>query len=251
MPDINSDALFQLIQSLEKAEKPHFKLYFKRSSTKEDLKVVQLFDALEKMQDYHEKLILTRLNNISKPQLANLKTHLYKQVLASLRLLKSADSIDLQLNEQLDYARILYNKALFLQSLNILERAREIAIAANKFNFMTQVLSLEKKTETLHITRSMPGKTMQITADAIKVSEHVTQVSALSNLALYLYTTYIKNGHARNEQDETDVKMFFKENLPPNAFRLNGLYDRLYLYQSDTWYAFIRQDFLMYYRYSV
>jgi hypothetical protein len=131
MPDINSDALFQLIQSLEKAEKRHFKLYIKRSSTKEDLKVVQLFDALEKMQDYHEKLILTRLNNISKPQLANLKTHLYKQVLASLRLLKNADSIDLQLNEQLDYARILYNKALFLQSLKILERAREIAIAAN------------------------------------------------------------------------------------------------------------------------
>lgn len=250
MPNRNSDALFLLIQSLEKSEKRHFKLYIKRSSTKEDLKVVQLFDALEKMQDYDEKLLLKRLNNISKPQLANLKTHLYKQVLASLRLLKSADSIDLQLNEQLDYARILYNKGLFLQSLKILERAREIAIAANKFNFMTQVLSLEKKIETLHITRSMPGKTMQITAEAIKVSEHVTQVSALSNLALHLYTWYIKNGHARNEQDETDVKMFFKENLPPNAFRLNGFYERLYLYQSYTWYAFIRQDFLMYYRYS-
>ncbi|MDE3125595.1 MAG: hypothetical protein KGK14_08785 [Bacteroidota bacterium] len=250
MPNRNSDPLFLLIQSLQKSEKRHFKLYIKRSSNKEDLKIVQLFDALEKMPDYDEKNLLKRLSNINKPQLANLKTHLYKQVLASLRLLKSTDSIDLQLNEQLDYARILYNKGLFLQSLKILERAKEMAKTANKFNFMTQVLSLEKKIETLHITRSMPGKTMQITAESIKVSEHVTQVSALSNLALHLYTWYIKNGHARNVQDETDVKLFFKENLPENAYMLTGFYERLYLYQSYTWYAFIRQDFLMYYRYS-
>ena len=196
MPNRNSDPLFLLIQSLQKSEKRHFKLYIKRSSNKEDLKIVQLFDALEKMQDYDEKNLLKRLNNINKPQLANLKTHLYKQVLASLRLLKSTDSIDLQLNEQLDYARILYNKGLFLQSLKILERVKEMAKTANKFNFMTQVLSLEKKIETLHITRSMPGKTMQITAESVKVSGHVTQVSALSNLALHLYTWYIKNGHA-------------------------------------------------------
>ena len=31
---------------------------------------------------------------------------------------------------------------------------------------------------------------------------------------------------------------------------INGFYEKLYLYQSYCWYAFIRQDFLMYYRYS-
>jgi len=31
---------------------------------------------------------------------------------------------------------------------------------------------------------------------------------------------------------------------------VNGFYEKLYLYQSFCWYAFIRQDFLMYYRYS-
>ena len=74
----------------EKAEKRHFKLYIKRSSAKEDLKIVQLFDALDKLPEYDEKLLLKRLPGIEKPQLSNLKTHLYKQVLASLRLLKSS-----------------------------------------------------------------------------------------------------------------------------------------------------------------
>ena len=48
-----SDILFQLIHSLEKAEKRHFKLYIKRSSAKEDLKVIQLFDVLDKMEYYY------------------------------------------------------------------------------------------------------------------------------------------------------------------------------------------------------
>lgn len=110
MPNRSTDILFQLIKSLEKAEKRHFKLYIKRSSGKEELKIVRLFDAMDKLKDYDEKLLLKKLTGVTKPQLANLKTHLYKQILASLRLLKSADSLDLQLNEQFDYAHILYKK---------------------------------------------------------------------------------------------------------------------------------------------
>ena len=61
-----SDTLFQLIQSLEKAEKRHFKLYIKRSSSKEDLKIIKLFDAMDKLNDYDEKLLLKKLPGIEK-----------------------------------------------------------------------------------------------------------------------------------------------------------------------------------------
>ena len=117
MANRNIDILFQLIHSLEKAEKRNFKLYIKRNSARDDLKIVRLFDALDKLEDYDEKILLKKLKDIEKPQLANLKTHLYKELLASLRDMKSADSIELQLNELLDNARILYNKGLFIQSL--------------------------------------------------------------------------------------------------------------------------------------
>ena len=64
-----TDTLFQLIHSLEKSEKRHFKLYIKRSSAKEDLKIIQLFDALDKLKEYDEKLLLKKLPAIQKPQL--------------------------------------------------------------------------------------------------------------------------------------------------------------------------------------
>ncbi len=245
-----SDTLFQLIHSLEKSEKRHFKLYIKRSSTKEDLKIVQLFDALDKLADYDEKSLLKKLPGIEKPQLSNLKTHLYKQILASLRLLKSSESIDLQLNETFDYAHILYKKGLFQQSLRLLERAKETAKANQKFNFLVQVLALEKRIETLHITHSMQMRAEQLSAESRQIIDRIDMVARLSNLALLVYSWYIQNGHARNEKDEERIKQYLQEQLPANAWKQTGFYERLYLYQSYNWYAFIRQDFLMYYRYS-
>ena len=68
------DPLFQLIKSLEKAEKRHFKLYIKINSAKEDLKVIQLFDAVAALPEYDERLLLKKLTSIEKPQLANFFT---------------------------------------------------------------------------------------------------------------------------------------------------------------------------------
>src|SRR5687768_1430848 len=173
MANLFHDALFQLVHSLEKSEKRHFKLYIKRSSSKEDLKIIRLFDALDKLSEYDEKLLLKNLGDFTKSQLSNLKPHLYKQLLASLRLLKTTENIDLKLSEHLDNARLLYNKGLKIQSLNILEKAKELAKANQKMNFLVQVVSLEKKIETLHITRSSLEKTQQLAEEALDVSGHI------------------------------------------------------------------------------
>jgi len=165
-------------------------------------------------------------------------------------LLKSAESIDLQLNEMFDYAHILYKKGLFQQSLRLLDRAKETAKANQKFNFLVQVLSLEKRIETLHITHSMQMRAQQLAAESSEVLSRINMVARLSNLAILVYSWYIQNGHARNEKDEDRIREYLEEQLPADAWKQTGFYERLYLYQSYNWYAFIRQDFLMYYRYS-
>ena len=154
------------------------------------------------------------------------------------------------MHEQLDYARILYNKGLYLQSLKILERAKDLAKNYHQESFLIQIISLEKKIETLHITRSGEGAADKLTAEADEVNKQRIEITALSNLALQLYQWYVKHGHARNAKDEKGVKHFFKQNMLIGANNVTGFYQRMYLYQSYCWYAFIRQDFLMYYRYS-
>jgi hypothetical protein len=250
MPNRSADALYQLIHSLQKGEKRNFKLYSKRNSSNEDLKTLQLFDALDKMQEYDETVLLKKIPSIKKQQLSNLKAHLYKQILSSLRLLKNDDSIDIQLHEQLDHAKLLYNKGLYWQSLKILDKAKEQARFYHQDSFLIQIISLEKKIETLYITRSMQNRAEQLTAEADEVNERRQLITQLSNLTLQLYSWYIKNGHARNVADESSIKSFFKQSIPAKAYVQTGFYERLYLFQSFCWYAFIRQDFLMYYRYT-
>ncbi len=250
MPNNFTDTLFQLVRSLEKSEKRHFKLYIKRSSGNEDLKVVELFDALDKLQSYDEAVLLQKLKSIKKPQLANIKVHLYKQLLASLRLLKSTDSIDLQLNEQFDFAHILYKKGLFYQSLKILDKAKETAKANHKVNFLLSAITLEKRIETLHINRAMQSRAEQLATELNEVNNRIATLAKLSNLVMLLYGWFIENGHARNKDDENKIDAYLHAQLPSNAWEQTGFYERMYLYQSMTWYAYIKLDFLMYYRYS-
>ncbi len=250
MPNRSTDALFQLVQSLEKSEKRSFRLYVTRNTASEDLKVLQLFDALDKMSDYDEELLLKRNPGIKKVQLSNIKASLYKQLLASLRLLKGQDNVSIQLHEQLDYSQILYSKGLYHQSLRLLDKVKETARAHHQVSLLPQVLFLEKKIEALHITRSMQDRADVLAGEAEQAIQRLVLITKLSNLSLKLYSWYIKNGHARNEEDTVVVKQFFDEQLSFGIEHAHGFYEKLYLYQSYCWYAFIRQDFLMYYRYS-
>ena len=250
MPNRSSDTLFQLIKSLEKSEKRNFKLYIKRNSGSEELKSIQLFDALDKMEEYDEAQLLKKNKNLLKQQLSNAKAHLYREILNSLRLIRNEENIDIQLHEQLDFARILYNKGLYLQSLKTLDKIKENAKAHNQVTFLLQVLFFEKTIEALHITRSMQDRADQLATEVDEVNGRLQLISQLSNLSLELYSWYIRNGVARNEKDEEAVQEFFEKNLPADVNQCQGFYEKLYLYQSFVWYAFIRQDFLTYYRYT-
>lgn len=250
MPNRSTDLLFQLIKSLEKSEKRNFKLYAKRNSGNEDLKIVQLFDALDKLDFYDESILLKKNKRIKKQQLSNSKAHLYKQILSSLRLIEDGSNIDIRLHEQLDFARILYNKGLYLQSLKVLDKLKEIAKNNNQITYQLQAIIFEKKIEALHITRSIENRAELLSNESNEINLHLSLISKLSNLALKLYGWYIKHGHARDEKDVEAVKIFFETNLPVYGSITLGFYEKLYLYQSYCWYKFILQDLLMYYRYT-
>jgi hypothetical protein len=250
MPNRSADTLFQLVKSLRKSEKRNFKLYVKRNSSVEDLKVIQLFDALDKMEEYDETQLLKKIKNIKKQQLSNVKASLYREILSSLRLIKNENNVDIQLHEQLDYARILYNQGLYLQSLRILDRIKENARAYHQLTFLLQVLFFEQKIEALHITRSMQDRAERLAQEMTEVNERLLMTGSLSNLSLQLYSWFIKHGHARNEKDEKAVQDFFEKNLPPDRSKCTSFYEKLYLYQCFCWYSFIEQDFLSYYRYT-
>lgn len=249
MPNRSTDALFQLIKSLEKSEKRNLKLFVNRNTGAESLKTMQLFDALDKMPEYDEKILLKKAPAVSKQQLSNTKALLHKQILSSLRVLKDDGNIDIQLREMLDHARILYNKGLYMQVLKILDRLKDVARNHNQFTYVQQALYFEKKIEALYITRSIQNRAAELTREADEVNQILSNTNKLSNLNLLLYSWYIQNGHARNNEDIQDVKKLMDDNLPEKSKLSNSFYENIYLYQCEAWYSFIKLDFLKFYRY--
>jgi hypothetical protein len=250
MPNRSSDTLFQLVKSLKKSEKRNFKLYVKRNTASEELKIIYLFDALDKMESYDEPELLRKNKRLSKQQLSNTKAHLYKQILSSLRLIRGEQNIVIQLHEQVDYAEILYNQGLYLQSLKVLDRIKEFARQYHQYSYVLEVLLFEQKIEALHITRSMQDRALKLADEMETVNEQIRLAGKLSSLSLQLYSWYIQHGVARNEKDEIAVKEFFESRLPVPTPSNNGFYESLYLYQCYSWFTFIGQDFLSYYRYT-
>ena len=250
MPNKNTDSLFQLIKSLSKGEKRNFKLYVSRNSGSENLKIVQLFDALDKMSDYDEQQLLTKNKDLKKQQLSNSKAYLFRQILISLRLIQHNSSIDISLHEQLDFARILYSKGLYIQSLKILDKVKETARNNNQLILQLKANFFEKQIESLHITRSIDDRAEQLSKESNKLNHHLFLVTKLSNLALELYSWYIKHGHIKDDNEFHALKLFFETNLPDYNLEELSFYEKLYLYQAYCWYGFIQHDLLSYYRYT-
>lgn len=249
MANSKKDSTFQLIKTLTKAEKRNFRLYAKHRQTSGDLKFVQLFDAMDKLKEYDEELMLKKVPSISKGQLSNQKAHLYKILLSSLRNLNK-DNSDIQVRENIDYARLLYNKGLYMQSLKILDKTKVLAKKSSFTTLHLEVVEFEKEIESRYITRSIGKRAENLSSESCNLIREISSSNRLSNFALSLYDRYLKEGFVKSESDYERMHNFFNDNLPSFEFENLDFFSRLYLYQSHVWYHLIVQDFKMCFKYA-
>lgn len=245
----HSDPLFALVKSLTKSEKRHFTLYVGRLGTNVDAKFHSLFVLLDKMKEYDEEVIL-KSGIVTKQQLSNLKAHLYRQILVSLRLNPSHQNIRIQIREQLDFATVLYQKGLYRQSLKLLEKAKNLAIENEEKNVAYEIVELEKVIETQYITRSISSRSDELSIQAKELSAQNVIASKLSNLSLQLYGILLKSGYARNDAEAEHIGEYFRARLPKFEIKDLGFREKLWLFKAHLWYSFLTQDFLMSYKYA-
>ena len=245
-----TDHLFQLIKSLSKAEKRSFKLYAKRAGNHTDPKFIRLFDVLDKQSDYREEQIFQKVPNIKRRQLSNLKAHLYKQLLISLRLNERNHDPLIQIRENLDFSKVLYNKGLYRQSLKLLEKAKSQAGQNHYYNLVSEIIEFEKHIEAHHKTYSRAGRAEELGNESLDIQQRLNKTAILSNLSLQLYELFLRVGHSRNESEFRLVYEFFHSRLPNGSPKGLSFFEKLYLFEAHVWYNYIIQDFLMCYKYA-
>ena len=243
------DNLFLLIKSLTKSEKRQFKLYVGRMGSNINAKFLSLFNFLGKLEKYSERAILEK-GIVTKQQLSNLKAHLYKQILISLRLNPIHQNIRMQIREQMDFAVILYQKGLYKLSLKILDKAKTLALKNEEKYAAYDIVEFEKLIESQYITRSLSNRAQELIYQADNLRTHNDLTSQLSNLSLLLYERLIKTGYAKSDLEFREITKFFYKKMPKLDFENLGFREKLWYFKAHVWYSFLVQDFLSCFKYS-
>ena len=239
----NERLVFELIQSLTKSEKRSFKLYANRSGGATETKYIKLFDIMEKMEKYDEAQILKKLPNTSKTQFANLKSHLYSQILGSLRLSSLKHDIDIDLREQLDYIRVLYKKGLYHQSLRLLNRAKNITGDYRKDLFQLALLDYEKQIRSQQVFDLEESQADELDLQTDKAMKRFMNVQKFFTLATKLKARFVEHGMVKSEKELNNLKALFYTNLPEFKESELAFNEKFYLYRAYYWFSYLTYDF--------
>lgn len=243
MANVKSDQLFNLIQSLSKGEKRFFKLYAARMGGTEDKKFMILFDAIEKQKEYNEEKILKKEPSLLPQQLPNLKTHVYFQLLKSLRLGNSNNLRSIRVMELIDYARLLYSKCLYKECVKMIDKAKKMAMGNDQSVFLLEILEIEKLLISKTLDAGNEERVSHIIDETIKVTESIKNINLFSNLSIKLDSYYNKSGFVRSKYDLEKVTRFFNSSLPQYKIENLSFQEKLHLYKSYVGFYFFIQDF--------
>ena len=238
-----TEDVFNLVKSLSKAEKRTFRIYANRVQDDGDLMYLKLFDVFEKLKTFDEKQIKTQIKNLDQSQYANLKRHLYQQILISLRLVHKERKANIKIREQIDFAYILYGKGLYMQALKILAKAKVLARKHQNDISLLTIFEFEKTIHSRHITRSKSKPILQLVNETAELSKSLSQRISLSNLRLTLHKFYVEKGHVHNQKEYEEIEKYFKDKLPISINANHGHMEKVYLNQSYVWYFYILNDF--------
>jgi hypothetical protein len=195
------DELARLIQSLSKSEKRYFKLFTGLQTGEKGY--LRLFDAIDKLGEYDEKKIRKIFEGEDfLKRLPAVKNYLYGQILKSLRVINSGNTVDSQLREMMEDAAILYDKCLYKQCAKVLDRAKELA-KANELTLPQLEINTWKEKVLIEL---LPIEKFEKSLEG-SLEEEMSTVDAQKNVIQYrhLYNKIVlinrKIKEARNQEE--------------------------------------------------
>lgn len=131
--------LHELIQSMSKAEKRHFKLHVQSNMGKGQYpRYLLLFDLLNRQEYYNEEKIVKKGFNYDDKSLLN------EKILEALHVFHSGKSVDSELSIMLHQISILYHKSLWTALGKLVKKARKLATEHERFLSLLRVIRWEK-----------------------------------------------------------------------------------------------------------
>ncbi len=144
MLSVTLEELYDLIKSLSKSEKRFFKLTV--SSEDHAALISKLFDELEKVNAFDESKLLKsskqKHKTLSQKDILQLT---YNVILKSQRTFYAESISGYKIKDEISNLRNLFDKAQYKQCRKMLNKLKEEAYADESFNFILEIISIEKQ----------------------------------------------------------------------------------------------------------
>jgi hypothetical protein len=245
-----SDKLFYLIKSMKPSEKRYFKLWVQADKRGANPKYLLLFNQIESQAKYDEDNIERAANYLTKGQLSNLKASLYTKILTSLKYYNITSSPDMQTRELVDHAQLLFDRSLYQQCDDLLNKALGMAQKTGNLELQLMILKWKKNVISQTVGRRNMERVNAIIEQVRIVNSRINNINTFTNLQLKLNSLYLKTGYIRNEAEYKYVSDIFYSNLPKITEDELSLAEKSSLYSLHTDFYFFTQDFETGYQYA-
>jgi hypothetical protein len=211
--------LFILIKSLNKHEKRYFTV-FSSTFSKGNQNYIQLFDAIDRQTSvYNENEILQSFQKDSGliHHLPSIKSYLYKLILKALENYYRFSSAAVEINNLLNEAEVLFNRALYLQSYKVLQKAKNMALVNEQFEQLISILKWENRISEVGLGASkgiIDHHTLFKQEKRLLL--HLENESTYRVLSNRMRNLFFSSGLVRNREKEIALEKIIK-----NPFLLN------------------------------
>lgn len=237
------DDLFQLIKSLSKSEKRYFKLY---SSFRSGDKIyLQLFDTIEKQNEYNEDVIKKKFKGETFiNQLTKTKYYLYNHILKSLRSYGNKMTKERELRELLDNIEVLYEKQLYSHAIKFIEKAEEIAIKYESYSYLFEIV--DWKIKIINTRAHIQQNDVIIKKQYESLFEHIHRYK---NLSQYRYVIskfnsyHHKYGWGRKETDWKPYEKIMSNIIFDSEDQAPSYKAKVVYYYQKSFYNLMKNDY--------
>ena len=197
-------------------EKGYFMKFAKRHISDKDNNYLKLFDAINKQEDnYNESEIKRQFRNEKfVKQFTAAKNYLYNMILKSLVSFNDDKSTDSQITNLRDQYIILFQKTLFDQSEQILNRAKKKALEEERFSKLSDIIRDQKNFDYRKINE--PGFDKYVDSmfeQELDVLEKQKNVAEYYALYLKMSSLFKRRGVSRNNAEAEAFKKIVRHPL--------------------------------------
>jgi hypothetical protein len=230
----NNSELFRLIKSMNRGEKRFFSMYCNRYENAKDKTYLQLFNAIEGLENYNEDFLRKKFRNQAfVKQLHVTKNYLYNLILEAL--VQYNNKNDKSLHGKLMQIQILYEKSMYDVAQRLIFKVRKEAEEQNDFLAVLETLKWGKIVA--NTMQNIGGKediqkTWKQEQYFMELHEEVEEYRLLSMEAIHYQTRYrmLPKEELKEFRKMADSHLFKDTNKPRSAsakwflFTTRGLY---------------------------